>query len=217
MHMTKRCWGRAVNSLLLFGSLAVAVPAQAISYQVTVDTSPLAGSASQLAFDFIDGDAAANSIILSAFATDGVVGSASSLGAVSGTLPGPVMLSDGDFFNEYLLDITLGESLSFLFEATSNASAPGSFLDAFSFFVLDPVTLFPLFSTTDPTGADALFAFNIDGTASGDLYVHDTAFSDISWSVKPATAVPEPGTLWLLAAGAAAIGLQRRRAVRSRA
>lgn len=217
MHMTKRCWGRAVNAFLLLSSLAVAVPAQAISYQVTVDTSPLAGSASQLAFDFIDGDAAANSIILSAFATDGVVGSASSFGVVSGTLPGPVTLSDGDFFNEYLLDITLGASLSFLFEATSNALALDSFLDAFSFFVLDPVTLLPFFPTTDPTGANALFAFNIDGTASGDLRFHDTAFSDISWSVMPAAAVPEPGTLWLLAAGAVAIGLQRRRAVRSRA
>ncbi|MGH8593309.1 MAG: NF038129 family PEP-CTERM protein [Gammaproteobacteria bacterium] len=210
----KQFLAHAPQGLLLLGSIVVAVPAHALAYQFAADTSAFAGSPSQLAFDFIDGDAASNSVRLYGFSTDGVLGGDASFGDVSGQLPGQATLSDSDFFNEYLLDVTLGQSLSFLFETTANTPTAGSFFDAFSFFLLDPGTLLPLFPTSDATGANALFMLDIDGSQSGDLSVHRSDGQGVTWSVTPAgpVPVPEPGTLWLLAAGAGAVCFKRRRA-----
>ena len=62
-----------------------------------------------MALDFIDGDATPNNtVILTNFLTDGIVGLASTIGDVSGALPGRVILGDAEFFNEFLQPITLG-------------------------------------------------------------------------------------------------------------
>ena len=119
---------------------------------VSVDTSGLAGTSAQLAFDFIEGGTPSNTITISGFLTDGTLGSASSSGDVSGTLPGTVILNDSSFFNEYLTDITLGSSFSFVFGATANGPDSGSLPDAFSLFLIDPNTGQALFPTTDPSG-----------------------------------------------------------------
>ena len=164
---------------------------------VTVDTSTLSGTSAQLAFDFVDGGTPSNTITISGFGTDGTLGSTVPTGGVSGNLPGTVVLTDSDFFNEYLTGITLGSTFSFILSATTNPADSASSPDAFSLFLLDPSAEFSLVSTSDPTGSNSLLTLNIDGSAEGALSVYDA-----SVTTAPAnTTVPEPATLLLLGAG----------------
>jgi hypothetical protein len=83
--------------------------------------------------------------------------------------------------------------------------------DSFSFFLLDD-SLFPLplFATTDPTGADALFIVDIDGTSGGNLQIFDSINTGVTWTVTPPTAVPLPSTALLLGVGVLGWVAQRR-------
>ncbi|MDS4019132.1 MAG: NF038129 family PEP-CTERM protein [Candidatus Competibacter sp.] len=200
--------------LLLIGTM-IAPPTWATTLQVAVDTTALSGTAAYLAFDFIDGDGVANTATVGNFYTDGTLGAASTTGGASGTLPpGPVTLSDTDFFNEFLQELTLGTTVSFTLDLTEiGPAAGGSLPDSFTFFLLDRPTdpdqiPMPLFATTDPTGAGALFQADIDGTAGGVLSVFAPVASlpgepdpTVSWTVTPARSVPLPSTAWLLGAG----------------
>jgi hypothetical protein len=182
----------------------------ALPYDVRVGTPALSGTPAQLAFDFINGDSSANSVTISAFATNGALGSFSITGDVTGSLPGSLVLRDTSFFNEYLQNSTLGTDLSFLFETSTNAPAASSFPDAFSFFVLNSTGTASLFPTTDPTGADALFKLDITGTSEGTLTVYTATGGEAVISV--ATAIPEPATIVLLSTGLAGWFWFRRRA-----
>ena len=190
--------------LAVFCTSLLATPASvwAVPYQVNVNVAAFSGTDAQIAFDFIDGGTPSNTVTISAFSTDGtLLGTLSTSGAVIGNLPGTVTLTDTDFFNEYLQDITLGSTISFLLESTTNAPS-GSFPDAFSFLILNTSGL-PLFDTGDPTGANALFILDIDGTAQGALSVYSASAS--------VAAVPEPGTLLLLGSGLVSLFIWRRR------
>jgi hypothetical protein len=189
--------------LVLFSSMFLVTPARADSiYTVTLDSSSISGTTAQLAFDFIAGGSPANSVTVSGFSTDGILGASFPTGGVSGTLPGTITLTDSSFFNEYLTDLTLGTNISFLVDATTNAPGPNSFPDAFSFSLLDPFTVFPLFATSDPTGANTLTVLSIDGSAKGSLSAY-TAPGGQAVLTATASAVPEPGTLLLMASGLA--------------
>jgi len=168
---------------------------------VSVDTSGLAGTSAQLAFDFIDGGSPSNTITISGFSTDGTLGGVVPSGDVTGSLTGTVVLSDSSFFNEYLTDITLGSSFSFVFSATANGPDASSIPDAFSVFLLDPGTGLALFGTADPTGADSLVTFNIDGSPTGTLSVYSGSVT----AGLPASGVPEPSMIWMLAIGLVAL------------
>jgi hypothetical protein len=179
-------------------------------YSVAVNTSPISGTSAQLAFDFIDGGPPSNTIRVSNFSTDGTLGSNSPTGGVTGTLPGTVTLTDSSFFNEYLTNITLGTSFSFLLDATTNG--PTVLPDAFSLFLLDPVTGFPLFTTTDPTFSNSLLTLNIDGSPQGALTVYSAPGGEVVTTATPVSAVPEPGTLMLM--GIAVVCILSRRQLR---
>ena len=168
---------------------------------VSVDTSGLAGTSAQLAFDFIDGGSPANTITISGFLTDGTLGGVFPSGDVTGTLADTVVLGDSAFFSEYLTDITLGTSFSFVFGATANSPDAASAPDAFSVFLLDPGTGLPLFATADPTGSGSLVTFNIDGSPTGALSVYSG-----SVTAGPAiSGVPEPSMVWMLGVGVFAL------------
>jgi hypothetical protein len=187
----------------LFCVVALLASASAFAdsaYLVNVDTSSLAGTSAQLAFDFIDGGPPSNTVTISGFSTDATLGSVFPSGGVSGTLPGTVMLTDSTFFNEYLTDLTLGTYISFGLDVTTNGPDSTSIPDALSVFLLDPTTGFPLVTTSDPTGADSLFTLNIDGTSQGSLGVYTPIVDAIAGS---GTTVPEPRTSILLGAGLA--------------
>jgi hypothetical protein len=188
---------------LCFTLFLVAPPtAVADSFTISVNTSAIAGASAQLAFDLINGGSASNTVTISDFSTDGTLGAVSPTGEISGTLPGTVTLMDSpaSFFNEYLTGLTLGTTISFVLDATTNGPAASSSPDALSVFLLDPNTGLPLFPTSDPTLSDSLFTLNIDGTSAGNLGVYTSIVSATPTSGTP---VPEPPTGTLLGGGLA--------------
>ncbi|MBV8903649.1 MAG: NF038129 family PEP-CTERM protein, partial [Acidobacteriia bacterium] len=170
--------------------------------EVTVNTASLAGTPGSLAFDFIDGGPPSNSVTISGFTSDGTLGSATLTGGASGTLPGPVALTDSSFFNEYLTGFTFGSQLSFLINTTSFPPAPGSSPDEFAFYLLNSNATASLVTTSDPTGADALFT--IDSTGATAVFTS----SQETTTLTPAS-VPEPASLYLLAGAVGLLGLWR--------
>lgn len=170
---------RWLAATALSGSPTLGSSAQAVAYKVSNDTSGLSGTVAQLALDFIDGGPSSNSVSVGDFATDGTLGGAVSVGGVAGTLPGAVTLTDSAFFNESLTDITLENTLSFVFTPSANSPDPGSLPDAFTAYLLDVVSGLPLFDTTDPSGASALFQFDIDGSPLGALLRNSSQVIDL--------------------------------------
>lgn len=175
-----------ITTLLLTTSIAHAAP-----IQVTIDTSALSGTTGSIAFDFLDGGIPVNAIVVSDFTSDGTLGTATLSGDVSGTLAGTVSLGDMDFFNEYLQGLTFGSSLSFTFDTTGNPADPGSFPDGFSFFLLDGTGM-PVPTTSDPTGSNALFLYNV---GEADPFA---VYSNIVRQGGGSNTVPEPNTLILI-------------------
>lgn len=189
-------WAIFLFCTMLLSGISIA---HAAPIGITIDTSALSGTASQLAFDLIDGGPPENTIIISNFSTDGTLGTASTIGDVTGALPGTLSLSDSSFFNEYLQDLMIGSHISFVIEDSGNAPDFTSFPDGFSVFLLDPSTGLPLSSTSDPTGADSLFLLNIGISSGLEIFQADNV------SVT-ATTVPEPNSLLLVIAGLAIVG-----------
>lgn len=189
---------------LLLATSAWPAASASMPRDVLIDTSALVGVGASLAFDVIDGDGIANNTAsVSSFLSDGVLGPGVSTGGVVGSLtPGPVTISDTDFFNELLQPVTLGTFIRFRVDVTGN-NAGGSIPDAFSFFILDPAAA-PLVTSDDPTGANALLQIDIVGGSAGSIA---TVFSAAAPSGAPvpvsitAQAVPLPGGHVLLTAG----------------
>jgi len=175
--------------------------------EVSIDTTTYDGTDGILAFDFLDGDwLVNNSVTVRSFYTDGTLGVATPTGSTSGSLVSPdsVTLTDADFYNSLSQEIHFGSSIYFMLEITEQGSGRPT-PDSFSVFLLDNTEM-PLFPTTDFTGADALFAVDIDGTPTGNLQVFSGVgtSSSVTWAVQAPSAVPIPGTAWLL--GSALLG-----------
>src|SRR4051812_1745925 len=104
---------RFVPVLLMVAFTSISRLAAATPIFVSIDTSSIAGTSAQLAFDVADGGAPANSVVISDFTTDGTLGPSSATGGVSGSLPGSVTLNDAAFFSELLTGLILGTTISF--------------------------------------------------------------------------------------------------------
>ena len=194
-------------ALLVIG----AGPVAASVFDVTADTSVLSGIPGFLVFDFIDGGPPDNTVTLGPLTSDGTQGAASISGNVTGT--GPWTFSDAgpSAFNELQVPFNpIGTSLSFSFTTTDNPPDPGSSPDAFSFFILGTDLVTSLVTTSDPTGADSIFLYNIGQGPQG-LSVYTAIESGFSIQVTPGSApAPEPGSLALLVAGVVALFAKRR-------
>jgi hypothetical protein len=207
----------ALVLLLVLGGLSHAASAGMIT--ITIDTTSLSGTDAALAFDLVRGDAVDNSVSILDFSTDGVLGGTSASGGpVSGMLPGSVTLNDEDFFNELLQDIVLANTIAFTLSFTQNFLAPTP--SAFSLFLLDATGL-PLFATSDPTGSNALFALDIDGTEFGSYSVFapigpgGATLTATPFTPNP-TPVPEPGPLPLFVTALGMLVALSMRKLRSR-
>jgi hypothetical protein len=195
----------SVLVVILVASIAFATP-----IAISIDTAAIAGTTGQLAFDLIDWDAVVNSSIqISDFSTTGTLGASAFVGGVIGTLPPGVLLTDTDFFNEFLQTILFGNSIDMTLDFATTAA--GLLPDGFALFLLDATGSASLIST-DLTGDALLTADLVDGNVlirlSGTTRPNDPA---VFVSVVP-SAVPTPPTLLLLGvAVVVASGVCRRR------
>jgi hypothetical protein len=201
--------------LLAAQILLVAATAHASPFLVTLDTSPLSGTAT-LVLGLTNFDAASNTVSLSAFdfgggslvagSEDCTLGGAFSGLGCSGNLATGVVLEDldpaGAFFTQ---QFTPGSSLSFVLTTTNNHA--GGVPDQFAMSLCDG-SLSTCYSD-DATGAMLLLDL-MGGSLSPSSLVRFGAENLDAPVVTVTTAVPEPGTLLLLAVGLA--GLVARRA-----
>jgi hypothetical protein len=192
-----------VAALLCCASMASAAP---VTYDVSVDTSSISGTAGSLDFNFNPGPLAtqpASAQILD-FMSDGMLaGSPTLTGDVAGALPGTVTFDNGTAFNDYFEGFTYGSTLSFQVSlygaALSSPDGTSTSGSAFAFSMFsDAAGTIPALTTDTANG----FAFTVGVSLAGTTAV---ANSSAPTTVTPVTpTVPEPGTLPLMAA---AIGL----------
>lgn len=210
-----------LRSFVFLVFLACAGARADISFHVDMDTSILQGNAGgpyQLAFQLIDGSGgndANNIAVLSGFNfAGGAVSAPPSLsGGASGNLATSATLTDSSFFNAIVQAFTPGGHLRFdvtLGTAIDAGGAP----DEFSFAILDGQG--NEVPTADPAGA--FIVLDLDSAqplvqtfaAAGGYSAMGIPI--VTFDVAPA--VPEPGSLALLAlglGGMALLQLRRRR------
>jgi hypothetical protein len=228
---------RIVISGLLGLALAwIGSPARADQvWTVTVNTSQMTADYTGpfgIDFELLNGGSNNNTVTLSNFQfNDGaaVAGPIASPGAM-GNLGTVVTLTDTG--GQFLIDFNQGfvpssTTISFTMDSTLNAPTMGNSPDNFSMVLFssytgyDPTTNMggTLIPTTDPTSADTFFNFNIPlGTPPVNVY--STPNADITLTVTPQGAVPEPTSLITLFLGVtgvlAAARWRRSRAARRR-
>jgi hypothetical protein len=180
--------------VVAFFSLASIASAAPITYDVTVDTSSISGTAGSFDFEFNPGPLVtqAASLQILNFTSDGTLaGSPALTGDVSGALPGTVTFDNGTGFNDYFEGFTYGSTLSFqvsLFgpalSSPDGTSTSGSTF-AFSMFS-DAAGMMPVLTTDTIDG----FAFTVDVNLDGTTTV--TNFSTETTVVPAIAPVPAP-------------------------
>ncbi len=203
--------------LILFGALlscfAGLASADAITYDVTVDTSSLDGTTGSLDFNFNPGSLVtqAASLQILDFASDGsLAGSPALTGHVSGALAGTLTFDNGTAFNDYFEGFTYGTMLSFdvslygpALSSPDGVSTSGS---TFAFSMFSAGTIPAL--TTDTTDG---FAFTVDVNLDGSTTVTD--YSAETGVVPQTSTVPEPNNIVLILAAIVCGGAMRLRRV----
>jgi hypothetical protein len=167
-----------------------------ITYDVSVDTSSISGTAGSLDFNFNPGPLVTQAADLQilGFASDGsVAGSPTLTGDVSGALPPTLTFDNGSGFNDYFQGFTFGKTLVFkvsfsgpALSSPDGVSTSGSTF-AFSMFSDQAGTVPAL--TTDTTDG---FAFTVDVNLDGSTAV--TNYSSVTSISEASSAVPEPST-----------------------
>ncbi len=195
----------AINKLFrtLLLCLLCTPAAHAEMYQVTVDTSLLAGTAGYVDFQLNPAD------ISSPGATADVANLQGSLtllatpdvaGDVIGVLPGAITLTNSTAFNDYFQSVQFGSSFSFLLDIGGDFLTQASLLGtsfALSLYAADGFS--PLLST-DTSGALVIFEL------ANQAVTYQT-FADINGAHSAqVSAVPLPAAAWLLLSGLLGMG-----------
>ena len=193
-----------------FFCLAAAAPSTyAGSFLVTINTSSLpANTAGNLDFLFNNGGGSFDAITASIlnFTSPGATlnpGSVSTQGTVSGVLPSTVTIHNDNA--EYLEAQTFGSSLNFILQLAETPSGTGSG-STFTLSLLNS-TLDGAFLTSDVNDG---FILQVDIDNKGAVVPTTFLTQTGAPSVVTFTAIPEPGTCALFAAGAAILALRRR-------
>jgi hypothetical protein len=164
---------KAAALAAVIGAVSPAASAQSVFDFSFQSSRPLTGT---LLFDLTNGDAAANnsvSITSGAFAS--------------------VLLTETNP-NEFLVSQSrpVNSITSLAFRLTLSQQFAGGSPDEFALFFYNPAETVPVVTTDDPTGANALFVVDITGAPSGFLRVFGPTTSGVSYSITPATTVPNP-------------------------
>ncbi len=209
-------------SVLFLGCASLGL-AGTLSYNVSLNTSPLVGHAAapfSLNFQFNDGQGtgdANNTVSLSNF-TFGVGGSAvgvpTLVNGASGSLGSGITLTDSAFFNSFTQGFTPGSQLRFLLRFTNNLDSGGT-PDEFSFAILDRSG----FEIPTLNVANALLIIDIDSASPAvKTFGTDPSATPVGGggaiNMGPAqvtATVPEPSSMTLLSSALAALWIRRRR------
>jgi hypothetical protein len=194
------------GALLLFTVSASAAP---VTYDITVNTSSISGTAGSLDFSFNPGgsQAQAASLQILGFSSDGSLAGSPALTAdVSGILPSTLTFDNGTGYNDYFEGFTYGSTLSFdvsLFgPALSSPDGTSSFGSTFAFSMLsDAAGTIPALTTDTTDGFAFIVNVNLDGSTTVANY------SDQTTVESGTSVVPEPDSLLLTATGLMALGV----------
>jgi len=196
---------------LLLGATGSAL-ADGVTFQVSVNTNSILGTAGSLDFQFNPGPlvSQAASVQIQGFTTDGTLGAPAPTGDVSGTLPGTLSFDNGGGFNDYFTGFTYGDTISFLVNlfgpavtSPDGVSTSGSTF-AFSMFS-DSAGTAPVLTSDLVDGFALTTNINLDGTTTL------TNSSSSLLNATPVIATPEPGVLPQLFLGLCALALGFRR------
>jgi hypothetical protein len=196
---------RTLLLILLTFCVADSAKADQITYNVTVDTSSVFGTAGSLDFNFNPGLLVTQpaSLQILNFTSDGTLGDCAlnvqgycPTGDVSGTLPSALTFDNGSPLNDYFDSFTYGNTLSFAVSffgpaltAPDGVSTSGSTF-AFSMFS-DAAGTVPTLTTDTVNGFAFTTNVNLDGTTTPATPSAETTV----------TSTPEPGTVGLMAIG----------------
>ncbi len=200
-----------IIALLIF----VATSAFAGIYEtVNVDTSSLSGQAGYLYLQYDPfNTSVASTATVTHFATDGTLGAQDTVdvangSAVTGTLPGVVVLANTNGVNDYLHAITFGSAISFGLSFLNtqpfvSSNSLGSSTFSLGLFA-DALGVTPLLNVTGTSGSvpGTLFMVNLmdNGTVTTQI------------PASQANVVPIPAALWLAGSGLAGLaGIRRRK------
>jgi hypothetical protein len=203
-HTHKRWIFAAVLLPTLIAPITVAA-----SYQVTVDTSSLGVGSYYIDIQDNPGDSTSQVLtaLLSSFSLDGgslLAGSDSTIGDVTGTLPGSLTFINDTALNDYYEGFTPGTDITFLLTLSGAAiSSPNGTADAGSSFAIslydsngDPVL------TDDAEGILGRIDVDLDGTLTVTSNPSSAAgaASDITFAPyeQPSSSIPEPATAVLV-------------------
>jgi len=192
---------RKLSSILIASVLCICFVSVAsagdITYQVTVDTSSIAGTAGSFDLNFNPGPLitqAASLQILNFAGNGSLAGGPVLTGNVSGALPTTLTFDNGTAFNDYFQGFKFGSSLTFNVSlygpalSSPNGTATSGSTFAFSMFS-DAAGTMPTLTTDTIDGFAALINVNLDGTTTVTNYSLQT-------TVEPAVpAVPEPNAI----------------------
>jgi len=199
-----------VSALLL--ALAGSADADGVTYDVTVNTSSIAGTSGSLDFQFNPGPLAtqAANLQIQSFMPGGGVGTAVSTGDVTGALPGTITFDNGSGYNDYFTGFTYGSTLSFLVNlygpavSTPDGVSTSGSMFSFSMFS-DPGGTMPVLTSDTTDGYAFTVAINLDGSTTPTNYSSELTATPVN-----AVATPEPGTLLLFVLGLAGFALLRK-------
>jgi hypothetical protein len=183
-----------------------------LTLTVSLDTSQLAANyTGPYALDFELIGTNGNTVTLNnfSFGSGGAAGPGPAFltGGASGNLGSSVSLSDSvvNFFSDFNQQFKPGNTLTFTMDSTLVPPPSGGSPDNFSLVIFsgyDPVNGYnPIAATggtpiptTDPTGNDTFFNFNVNGPGATTVDSFPSANGDVSITVTPMSAVAEPSS-----------------------